>query len=34
MTVLVTDKGFAPAPELQTVTLAELSAHKGAVDLL
>ena len=34
MTVLVTDQGFAPAPELQTVTLAELSAHQGAVDLL
>ena len=34
MTVLVTDKGFAPAPELSTVTLAEIASHQGAVDLL
>jgi len=33
MTVLVTDQGFAPAPELTTVTLAEIAAHQGAVDL-
>ena len=34
MTVLVTDKGFAQAPELSTVTLADLASHQGAVDLL
>ncbi len=34
MTVLVTDKGFAAAPELTPVTLADLANHQGAVDLL
>lgn len=33
MSILVTDTGFAPAPELETVSLAEIAAHKGAVDL-
>ncbi|MCW1920910.1 DUF934 domain-containing protein [Rhodobacter sp. KR11] len=34
MTVRVTDKGFATAPDLSTVTLADLANHQGAVDLL
>lgn len=33
MTVLVTDKGFGPVPAINTVTLAEIDGHKGAVDL-
>ncbi|MFC3179916.1 DUF934 domain-containing protein [Cypionkella sinensis] len=34
MSVLVTDQGFAPAPEVAAVPLAEITAHTGAVDLL
>lgn len=34
MSVLVTDQGFAPAPEVQSVALAEIAAHSGTVDLL
>ena len=34
MSVLVTDQGFAPAPEVNTVALAEISSHQGTVDLL
>ncbi len=33
MSVLVTDTGFGPAPDLAAVPLAEISIHKGAVDL-
>ena len=33
MTVLVTDAGFSPAPEVQAVTLADLGNHQGALDL-
>jgi uncharacterized protein (DUF934 family) len=31
MSVLVTDTGFAPAPDLQTVDLANITGHKGAL---
>ena len=34
MSVLVTDQGFSPAPEVTTVTLADIATHKGTVDLL
>jgi len=34
MSVLVTDQGFSPAPAVNAVTLAEIAAHQGAVDLL
>lgn len=33
MSVIVTDTGFAPAEPLETVTLADIAQHKGAVDL-
>ncbi|MES2664848.1 MAG: DUF934 domain-containing protein [Pseudomonadota bacterium] len=33
MTVLVTDQGFAPAPEVVAVTLADIAAHRGVLDL-
>jgi uncharacterized protein (DUF934 family) len=33
MTVLVNDTGFSPAPDVHTVTLADLANHTGAVDL-
>lgn len=33
MTTLVTDTGFAAPAPVQTVTLADLAAHQGAVDL-
>ena len=33
MSVIVTDTGFAPAEALDTVTLAEIASHRGAVDL-
>jgi uncharacterized protein (DUF934 family) len=33
MSVLVTDTGFAPAPEVHAVPLADLASHTGAVDL-
>lgn len=33
MSVIVTDTGFRPAQALETVPLAEIAAHKGAVDL-
>ncbi len=33
MSVLVTDTGFAPAPDVHSVTLADLASHTGAVDL-
>lgn len=33
MTIIVTDQGFAPAPQDQTVTLADLANHQGIVDL-
>jgi uncharacterized protein (DUF934 family) len=31
MSVLVTDTGFAPAPDVQTVDLADIAAHQGAL---
>lgn len=31
MSVLVTDTGFGPAPDIETVGLAELASHKGAL---
>jgi uncharacterized protein (DUF934 family) len=34
MSVLVTDQGFAPAPQVNAVALAEIANHQGAVDLL
>ena len=34
MSVLVTDQGFSPAPEVTAVTLAEIANHQGTVDLL
>lgn len=34
MSVLVTDQGFAPAPEVTTVALADIANHDGTVDLL
>ena len=33
MTVLVTDAGFAAVPATDFVTLDQIAAHKGAVDL-
>jgi uncharacterized protein (DUF934 family) len=33
MTIIVTDQGFASAPQVQTVTLADLANHQGIVDL-
>ncbi len=33
MSVLVTDTGFGPVPEVSTVPLADIAGHKGAVDL-
>lgn len=33
MSVIVTDQGFAPAPDTQAVTLADLAQHKGTLDL-
>lgn len=33
MSILVTDTGFAPAPELASVPLAEIASHQGALDL-
>lgn len=33
MTVIVTDKGFAPATEVASVTLAGIADHKGVLDL-
>ena len=33
MTVLVTDQGFAPAPEVSAVTLADIARHQGVLDL-
>ena len=33
MSVLVTDTGFAPAPDVPSVTLADLANHQGTVDL-
>jgi uncharacterized protein (DUF934 family) len=33
MSVLVTDRGFAPADPVQAVALADLAAHHGVVDL-
>ncbi len=33
MSVIVTDTGFRPAAETQSVTLADIAQHKGAVDL-
>lgn len=33
MSVIVNDKGFHPAPATETVTLADIAHHKGAVDL-
>ena len=34
MSVLVTDQGFAPAPEVTAVALADIASHQGTVDLL
>ncbi len=33
MSVIVTDAGFRPANEVQAVTLADLAAHQGVLDL-
>lgn len=33
MSILVTDQGFAPALTVETVSLAEIALHKGALDL-
>ncbi len=33
MSVIVTDQGFRPAEPVSAVTLADLAAHQGAVDL-
>ncbi|MDP3263003.1 MAG: DUF934 domain-containing protein [Tabrizicola sp.] len=33
MSVIVTDAGFRPATEVQAVTLADVAAHQGALDL-
>ena len=33
MSVLVTDTGFAPVPAADFVVLADIAAHRGAVDL-
>lgn len=33
MSVLVTDHGFSPAPDVQSVPLADLANHEGTVDL-
>jgi uncharacterized protein (DUF934 family) len=33
MSVLVTDKGFAPVPETNAVALADIATHQGAVNL-
>ena len=33
MSVIVNDTGFHPAPETQSVTLADISTHQGTVDL-
>lgn len=33
MSVIVTDRGFAPATPLETVNLAEIALHRGALDL-
>ena len=33
MSVLVTDTGFAPVPAADFVALADIAAHRGAVDL-
>ena len=33
MSVIVNDTGFHPAPATETVTLADIAQHKGAVDL-
>ena len=34
MSVLVTDTGFSPAPDVQSVTMADLATHQGALDLV
>ena len=31
MSVLVTDTGFGPAPDIETVGIADIDAHKGAL---
>lgn len=33
MTLLVTDDGFAPVPQVHSVPLTDVAAHTGAVDL-
>lgn len=33
MSILVTDKGFGPVPAADSVALADIAAHQGAVDL-
>lgn len=33
MSILVTDTGFSPAPDVQSVPLADLANHQGALDL-
>ena len=33
MTVIVTDQGFAPAPQVHAVALADINTHQGVVDL-
>ena len=34
MSVLITDSGFHPAPFVQSVTLADIATHTGALDLV
>ncbi|MDZ4309185.1 MAG: DUF934 domain-containing protein [Cypionkella sp.] len=34
MSVLVTDQGFSPAPQVNAVALADIASHQGTVDLL
>ena len=33
MSILVTDQGFAPAPDVQAVTLTDIASHKGVLTL-
>lgn len=33
MSILVTDQGFAPAPDVQAVTLTDIASHKGVLAL-
>ena len=33
MSVIVTDKGFAPATAVEAVSLSDIASHKGTLDL-